>query len=113
MQNQIIGNSSELGTSLLDERESGINKLATDVEQVCNLFTDLSLLVKCQGEQLDNIETNISNSMNNVEGANTQLIKSNKYQKARYRCYYRCIGYLVIILIILIFVIVIRALIRN
>tara|TARA_B110001452_G_scaffold201436_3_gene171524 strand:- start:807 stop:1145 length:339 start_codon:yes stop_codon:yes gene_type:complete len=99
--------------TIILERESGINNLARDVEQVSDLFSDLALLVQCQGDHLDNIETNISNSSNNIEGANRQLIKANNYKKAKYRCTCRCIFFLFILLLILVFVFVIKLSIKK
>ena len=68
-----------------------IDHLATGVQEVHELFTDMALLVNAQGENIDNIETNIQNSSMNIEQSNDQLIKANKYQKRKRRCVCKCV----------------------
>lgn len=99
--------------NLILEREVGINNLARDVEQVGDLFSDLAILVQNQGHQIDNIETNISSSINNIEGANNQLVKANNYQKAKTRCTCRCIFFLLFLCCILVVIILIKVAIKN
>lgn len=88
--------------------QEGINQLAVDVGHISNLFSDLSILVNCQGEKIDNIQTNIENSSNNIERANRQLIKANKYQMAKSRCMCRCVYFLLITLLILVIIVIIK-----
>ncbi len=77
----------QLNEELLAEREVNINKLARGVEEISELFQDMSILVSQQGEQIDNIETNINNSLSHVTKANVELKKAEKYQsKKRIRC---------------------------
>ncbi len=99
--------------TIILEREIEINNLARDVEQVGDLFSDLAILVQCQGDHLDNIESNISNTSNNIEGANRQLIKANNYKKAKHRCICRFIFFLLILLLILVFIFVIKLSIKK
>ena len=85
----------------LEERERDINNLARGVQEVSDLFTDMSLLVSHQGIQIDNIETNIQNSFSHIDKANIQLIKAKKYQEKRRKCCIKifCISFFIIILI--------------
>ena len=96
----------QLNEELLAEREEGINKLAKGVEEISELFQDMSILVVSQGEQIDNIETNINNSLSHVTKANVELKKAEKYQsKRRGRCvYFACVIGLVIVMVIVILV---------
>ena len=96
----------QLDEELLAEREEGINKLARGVEEISELFQDISILVSQQGEQIDNIETNINNSLSHVTKANVELKKAEKYQsKRRTRClYFGCVIGLVIVIVIIVLV---------
>ena len=90
------------------QKEETINQLAIDVQDISDFFSDLLILVNYQGITIDNIETNIEtnieNSLNNIGRANKQLLKTNRYQIAKYRYLYRCIFFLFIILLILIII---------
>jgi len=90
----------------LVERERDINKLAKGVREVGDLFTDISLLVSYQGNNIDNIETNIQNTFNNIEKANIQLNKIKKYKEKRRNCCLRifCIGFFIIIFFVIIII---------
>ena len=74
------------------------------------LFQDISIFVSQQGEQIDNIETNINNSLSHVTKANVELRKTEKYQsKRRKKClYFSCIiGLSIIIVVILVIVLIV------
>ena len=90
----------------LAERERDINKLARGVREVGDLFTDISLLVTYQGNNIDNIETNIQTTFNNIEKANIQLDKIKKYKQKRRNCCIRiaCIGFFVITFFVMIII---------
>ena len=77
---------------ILEERETVVHRLAFDIQQVSELFTDLYLLVQEEGENIDNIETNIINSNTNVKKATKELHKASKYQKSKRKCI--CILYI-------------------
>ena len=95
-------NTVELNEQLIIERESQINNINKGVQEISELFQDMSMLVSSQGEQIDNIEININSAANNTEQANVQLIKAKKYQKKlRTRTCY-CMIFLLVILIIII-----------
>lgn len=88
---------------IIQSREQEINKLHKGVEEISELFQDMSILVSQQGETIDNIQLNIESANKNTDLANIQLIKANKYQKSynsRYCCCF--FGLIIIILIILI-----------
>ena len=106
-------NHTKVNHNIIEERETSINKLVTDMGQVSDLFTDLALLVQNQGTNIDNIETNICNSGANIEKANTQLITANNYQKTKRSCLCRLVCCLVILILILLLVLIIKLNIKN
>ena len=73
---------------IMEQRSADINHLANEVQQVGELFTDLAILVENQGEQLDNIETNIQDTVYSTDKAKNELIKINKYKMSKRKC--RC-----------------------
>lgn len=74
---------------LLQEREEDITKLSNGVQEVSELFTDVSLMVTIQGEKLDNIENNIENTFSHIDRAREELMIIKKYRNIRRRCYCR------------------------
>lgn len=96
----------QFNEELLAEREVNINKLARGVEEISELFQDMSILVSQQGELIDNIETNINNSLSHVYKANSQLRKAEKISiKKRIRfLYLGCIVVLVVMIVIIVLV---------
>ena len=85
-----INNQLKTNELILREREEGINTLYNQVQEVSEIFQDLSILVQDQGTHIDNIETNIMEANKNTEKGNKQLVKAQKYQQT-YRGY-KCIG---------------------
>lgn len=90
---------------ILAEREAGIGNIHKTVNQVAEIFQDLALLVSEQGEQIDNIQTNIEVANMQTQRGVRELTKANRSQKrARTRlCCVAgvCIGALVLLLLIL------------
>ena len=81
LNNKIIDIPQQQQQTIIPPQDTAIDHLATDVQQVSELFSDMALLVNAQGENIDNIETNIQNSSMNIEQSNTQLVKANIYKK--------------------------------
>ena len=98
----------EMNEIITEKRHTAIDHLATDVQQVNELFSDMALLVNTQGENIDNIQINIENSDTNIQKATHQLIKANKYKEKQYRCAHRCICFLLIAIITSIIILIIR-----
>ena len=91
---------------ILEQREQDINHLAIEIEQVSELFSDLAVLVSAQGDVIDNIQTNIENTNHNVERGTRHIVKANKYQMKKRKCYclvglFFMIGIVIVILIII------------
>ena len=53
---------------------------------------DISLIVSNQGNKLDNIENNMSQTFENTQKANNQLHQAQKYQQKRRLCCVKIIG---------------------
>jgi len=82
-------------------------KLASEIEEVHDVFIDMAMLVDSQGESIENIQTSIENTNKEVIGAKTQLIKAKKYQYKTRKCCFRiifigCIMISILIIILLV-----------
>ena len=90
---------------IIEERVVAIHSLERGVREVGELFGDMALLVQNQGENIDNIETNIQNTHVSIDQARDQLVRASQYQRRRRKCYIKCIcltiGVLTILIIVL------------
>lgn len=68
-------------SSLIQEREEGMKEIERTMLEVNDIYRDLATIVHEQGDQLDNIEANMSFVENNVEQGVVNLVKANTYQK--------------------------------
>ena len=75
-----------ISSNHLHQREQDINKLAHGVQEVSDLFMDMSLLVSYQGEKIDNIEANIASTLSSTNNVNKELLKASKYQEKKKYC---------------------------
>ena len=96
-----------ISSNHLQEREQDINRLAHGVQEVSDLFMDMSLLVSYQGEKIDNIEANITSTLSSTTSANKQLIKASIYQQKKRACCIRLTCCFFLITTIIIFIIII------
>lgn len=103
----------QLNQQLLEERQEEINKLAMGVEEISELFQDISILVSQQGDQIDNIEANIINSLTHIDKANVKLKKAEKYQSRFGNSCFYCISIITLIIIIIIIIVIIIFVIKN
>jgi hypothetical protein len=62
-------------------RESDARRIETDVADIAEIMQDLAVVVSSHTELIDNIETNVENTVEKTEGANGQLIQAEKYQQ--------------------------------
>ena len=85
----------QLQSQLLENRNNElaeINNLTNEIEEIHDIFIDMSHLVNEQGETLENIQTNIESTQHSTAGANTELIKATKYKRKTRRCMCRLIS---------------------
>lgn len=91
--------------SLIIERESEIRNIEQSVGELNELFRDVAHMVHEQGEQLDIISENIETTNENSQGAYTNLVQANRYQKnARSKA---CILLLIMAIVLTIFILAI------
>jgi len=82
----------------IQERHKDITRLETSIQELHQLFLDMSVLVESQGELLDQIEYTVGQSVNYTGKAIEELRTANKYQK-KIRKKMCCIIVVVIIII--------------
>lgn len=70
---------------LIIEREREIKNIERGITELNEIFRDLGSIVNEQQGMLDNIESNILNTTENVGGANRELNKANEHQKNKRR----------------------------
>jgi hypothetical protein len=89
--------------SIIQEREQDILEIERNIVQVNEIFRDLGTIVNEQQYLLDNIETNVGNTVVNMENATHELRTANKYQKMATKrlCCLLIAGAIVITIIIL------------
>ncbi|XP_029450267.1 syntaxin-7 [Rhinatrema bivittatum] len=66
---------------LIEERESSIRQLETDIMNINEIFKDLGMMVHEQGDVIDSIEANVESAEVNVQQANQQLARAEEYQR--------------------------------
>jgi len=86
----------------IQERHKDITRLETSIQELHQLFLDMSVLVESQGELLDQIEYTVSQSVNFTGKAVEELRTANQYQKRvrKKMCCIICVILIVIIAII-------------
>ncbi|KAL1495834.1 hypothetical protein AB1Y20_016694 [Prymnesium parvum] len=86
----------------IQERHRDITRLETSIQELHQLFLDMSVLVEAQGELLDQIEYTVAQSVNYTGKAVEELRSANKYQKKvrKKMCCVICIGLVVIIILL-------------
>lgn len=68
----------------IQERYDSMERLERTMQDVNDIYRDLSVIVHHQGDKLDSIEMNVTNGMEHVERGTQQLAKAEKHQqKAR------------------------------
>jgi len=65
----------------IENRHREILRLEQSIKELHQLFVDMAILVEAQGELIDQIEYNVSQSRDYVKRANEELRLANKYQK--------------------------------
>lgn len=65
----------------IETRHADIKKIEASIQQLHQLFVDMAILVDAQGEMLNQIEYNVSQSVDYVSKGNEQLQQAVKLQK--------------------------------
>lgn len=70
-----------LSDEIIREREKEINKIKNDMQDVNAMFQELATLVNAQGEQIDNIASNIDTTQKHVDVAVDNIKDAEKEQE--------------------------------
>ncbi|SCV05715.1 LANO_0H13586g1_1 [Lachancea nothofagi CBS 11611] len=106
-QEQISGVSQDelnFHTLIQEERSEELGRIHSAVQEVNAIFHQLGSLVREQGEDVDNIDNNISGLAGNLQRANEQLGKAEQSQRKRNRC-----GIVALIIIVVVVLVVVLA----
>lgn len=76
MQQQTI----EFSSQLIAEREEGIKQIESTMLEVNEIYKDLAVIVDDQGQQLDNIEANMTSADTHVERGVAHLNQASRHQ---------------------------------
>uniref|UniRef100_A0A3Q2DEW4 Syntaxin 3b n=1 Tax=Cyprinodon variegatus TaxID=28743 RepID=A0A3Q2DEW4_CYPVA len=75
---------SKQALSEIESRHKDIVRLESSIKELHDMFVDIAMLVESQGDVVDNIEKNVSQSVDHIIEAREQTKKAVKYQaKAR------------------------------
>lgn len=102
-QQQLLMNQTDIGE--LQQRESELLALEESIMDVNQIFKDLQIMVADQGEVLDRIEDNITETAVKVESGNTQLVQAVEKQKSSRKKKLFCFVIVAVVLIVLAIVI--------
>ncbi|XP_041661130.1 syntaxin-7 [Cheilinus undulatus] len=67
---------------LIQERETAIRQLESDITDINDIFKDLGMMVHEQGDMIDSIEANVEKADVNVQSATQQLARAAEYQRS-------------------------------
>uniref|UniRef100_A0A7N0UWN5 t-SNARE coiled-coil homology domain-containing protein n=1 Tax=Kalanchoe fedtschenkoi TaxID=63787 RepID=A0A7N0UWN5_KALFE len=90
----------------IQERHDGVKEMEKNLQELHQVFLDMAVLVQSQGEQLDDIESQVLRASSFVRGGTQQLQTARKLQKntRKWTCY-AIIILLVIVLFVVLFVV--------
>jgi len=72
----------EFSNAMIQERETGIKEIEKTMQEVNEIFIDLSNLVVEQGQMIDNIESNIESGLDHTTHGYAEVKKASEYQKS-------------------------------
>ncbi|OVA17136.1 Target SNARE coiled-coil domain [Macleaya cordata] len=104
------GRGSVLDTiSEIQERHDAVKEMERGLQDLHQVFLDMAVLVEVQGEQLDDIESQVARANSFVRGGTTQLETAKKHQRSTRK--WTCYG--IILLLVIIMIIVVPIVITN
>ncbi|XP_068650595.1 syntaxin-121 [Aristolochia californica] len=86
--------------SEIQERHDAVKEIEKNLLELHQVFLDMSVLVEAQGEQLDDIESQVARANSFVRGGTNQLQQARKNQKNTRK--WTCFAILLLIVIILV-----------
>ncbi|XP_073032857.1 syntaxin-121-like [Primulina eburnea] len=90
----------------IQERHDAVKEIEKNLRELHQVFLDMAVLVQSQGEQLDDIESQVNRASSFVRGGTQQLEVARKHQKSSRK--WACYGIILLLIIILIIVLSIR-----
>lgn len=99
-----IENQLQFNEAVIEERDHAITEISGQIGEVHQIFQDLAVLVNDQGEQLDDIEANITRAAERTADATVQIGHAERSQRsARNKwCFLLVITFVVLLILILI-----------
>ncbi|KAF4091976.1 hypothetical protein AMELA_G00015770 [Ameiurus melas] len=86
---------------LIQERETSIRQLESDITDINEIFKDLAVMVHEQGDMIDSIEANVESAEVNVQSATQQLSSAATYQQKSRKKMCILIGVLALLIVII------------
>ncbi|CAA3019077.1 syntaxin-121-like [Olea europaea subsp. europaea] len=90
----------------IQERHDAVREMEKNLKELHQVFMDMAVLVESQGEQLDDIESQVGRANSFVRGGTQQLQVARKHQKNTRK--WTCFAIILLLIIILIIVLSIR-----
>ncbi|KAG8376801.1 hypothetical protein BUALT_Bualt09G0101700 [Buddleja alternifolia] len=90
----------------IQERHDAVKDMEKNLMELHQVFLDMAVLVQSQGEQLDDIESQVNRANSFVRGGTQQLEVARKHQKNTRK--WTCYGIIILLIIILIVVLSLR-----
>ncbi|XP_055818918.1 syntaxin-121-like [Solanum dulcamara] len=90
----------------IQERHEAVKELERNLKELHQVFLDMAVLVESQGEQLDDIESQVNRANSYVRGGAQQLQVARKHQKNTRK--WTCFAIILLLIIILIVVLSIQ-----
>lgn len=90
----------------IQERHDAVREMEKNLRELHQVFLDMAVLVQAQGEQLDDIESQVNRASSFVRGGTHQLEVARKHQKNTRK--WACFGITLLLIVILIIILSIR-----
>ncbi|KAL2464075.1 syntaxin [Forsythia ovata] len=90
----------------IQERHDAVREMEKNLKELHQVFLDMAVLVESQGEELDDIESQVGRANSSVRGGTQQLQVARKHQKNTRK--WTCFAIILLLIIILIIVLSIR-----
>lgn len=84
----------------IQERHEGVKEIERNLKELNQVFLDMAVLVEVQGEQIDDIESQVNRASSFVRGGAQQLEVARRHQKSTRK--WTCIAIMILLVIALI-----------
>ncbi|XP_019153797.1 PREDICTED: syntaxin-121-like [Ipomoea nil] len=90
----------------IQERHEAVKEVERSLKELHQVFLDMAVLVETQGEQLDDIESQVNRASSFIRGGAQHLQVAREHQKSSRK--WACIGIIILLIVILIIVLSIQ-----